>query len=566
MNTKKIVYESDALSQMKKGIDKVYGAVSSTLGPNGHNVLIETENGKIISTKDGVTVAKSIKLEDSVENMGAQFIINSSIHTNKIAGDGTTTATVLTHSIITEGLKRLDTNINVFDLKRGLEQTKDVIIDELDNMKKDIVDENDYENVATISANGDDKIGRLISEAFKSVGTDGVITVEKSNTGLDELEIVDGLQFNSGYLSPLFINNEQSLQVEFDNPRYIFFDGKLQTVTQILKLLEYSATHNIPLVIVADDISNEALSILIVNKVRGIANVCAVKAPGYGDLRKEMLQDMATLTNGIVVSADRGMEIENITDDVFNDDGELIQTINNVFGTSRSFTSTNKQSTIIDGNGELEKIELRIDQLQSQIEKSVSDYEKQRYRERLGKMSGGVAIINVGGESDVEIEDKKFRIEDALNATKSAIEDGVLPGGGIALMKIWDKLENETEYSSDILENVISRNIMLKAIKQPFMKIIDNAGLNGDVIWSELHTSNDLLTAIENKNNPIELNDGFNVKTKKYVNMITDGVIDPTKVVKTALQKATSLASTFLMTNAIIVDIPTETKPEEMQY
>jgi len=555
MNKKKIVSGKEARDKMKKGIDKVYNAVSSTLGPNGHNVMIQLDEGKIVSTRDGVTVAKSIVLEDELENIGAQTIITSSIHANKIAGDGTTTATVLTHAIITEGLKRLEDDFNVTELKQGLEKTKDIIISKLDNSKQNITDKSDFKNIATVSANGDEKIGELISEAFENVGIDGVITVEKSNTGLDSLEIVEGLQFLNGYLSPYFVTNQQTMQVEFENPKYLLYKGKIQTIPQIKNILEYTAMNNISLVIIADDISGEALSTLIVNKVRGIARVCAVKAPGYGNQRELMMEDIATLTGGVVVSEEKGIEIENLTRPIVNEHDELLYDIDIILGSSRLFTCDTKQSTIIDGNGEVTKIEERVEQIHNQIERSDNDFEKQRFQERLAKMIGGVAIISVGGNSDIEIEDKKYRIEDSLNATKAAIEDGILPGGGTALMYIYEELNklNPSELGINDNEQLIGFNILKHAIKQPFNKILQNAGLNGEVYWNE----------ILNKN---EKNYGFNLRTKKYVNMILDGIIDPTKVVKTSLEKAVSVASTFLLTDSVVININQKNKDNEEDY
>jgi len=536
MKIKQIKLHEDARSYMKNGIDILAESVKATLGPAGRNVVVEDEFGGLISTKDGVTVAKSIKLENPFENVGAQMVKEASIQTNESVGDGTTTSTVLAHAIISEGLKSLSVGVNAIELKRGIDKATKLIADDLKNQSIQITKNEEIINVGTISSNGDTEIGKYIAKAMDEVGRDGVIMIEDGSTE-DSLEIVEGMQFERGYLSPYFINNNSTFQCIMENPYILLYDKKISSIKPLVKLLEQVVSENKPLLIIAEDIEGEALAVLVANKARGIMSVCAVKAPEFGDRRKEILEDLAVLTGGQVVSPEKGMSLDKIN--------------SSVFGTARTITIDNKKTTIIDGKGSEKDIIKRAEEIKTHIEKSTSDYEKEKLQSRLAKFSGGVAIIHIGAQSEIEMKDKKMRTEDALHATKAAVTDGILPGGGIALknaeINILNKM-NEISFSSE--DEKIGFNILLRSLKSPFNMIIENSGKNGDAIWERILNQNHQEKDLRIINNNTKI--GYDVKNGEIINMLESGIIDPTKVCITSLQKAASVAGMILTTESII--------------
>jgi chaperonin GroEL len=524
-----IEFGPDARKKLVSGINKLAEAVTSTLGPNGRNVIY-TEYGEVRSTKDGVSVAKQIaNLEDPIENLGVEMIKQTSIKTANSAGDGTTTSTLLAQSIINEGLSYLDKGANAVEIKRGIDlATKEVIECLRNEISQDITSETQLEQIATISANNDSEIGKLIATAMEKVGRDGVVTIEESKTGETYLETVEGMQFDRGYKSHYFVTNNNDMTCTLEEPFILIADRKFNQVKDLLPILEGISGTGKSLLIVAEDIDGEALSTLIVNKMRGTLKVAAVKAPDFGDRRKLLLEDMAIMTGGQVFSSEKGMKLDKFSWDWF--------------GKSRLVTITKDQTTIVDGKGNLEKIESRIDELQSQIDKSTVAFEKEKLQERLAKFIGGVAIIHVGGNSELEMKETKDRVDDALHATKAAIEEGIVPGGGAALLYAREAItEKEIKFGSDIH---IGRKIVYKACSSPFMKILTNAGytegecyglineLSGDDTWK-----------------------GYNIKTQQFVNMKEAGIIDPSKVTRNALENAASVAGTVLLTEAAIVEI-----------
>jgi len=524
-----IEFGPDARKKLVSGINKLAEAVTSTLGPNGRNVIY-TEYGEVRSTKDGVSVAKQIaNLEDPIENLGVEMIKQTSIKTANSAGDGTTTSTLLAQSIINEGLSYLDKGANAVEIKRGIDlATKEVIECLRNEISKDITSETQLEQIATISANNDSEVGKLIATAMEKVGRDGVVTIEESKTGETYLETVEGMQFDRGYKSHYFVTNNNDMTCTLEEPFILIADRKFNQVKDLLPILEGVSGTGKSLLIVAEDIDGEALSTLIVNKMRGTLKVAAVKAPDFGDRRKLLLEDMAIMTGGQVFSSEKGMKLDKFSWDWF--------------GKSRLVTITKDQTTIVDGKGNLEKIESRIDELQSQIDKSTVAFEKEKLQERLAKFIGGVAIIHVGGNSELEMKETKDRVDDALHATKAAIEEGIVPGGGAALLYAREAItEKEIKFGSDIH---IGRKIVYKACSSPFMKILTNAGytegecyglineLSGDDTWK-----------------------GYNIKTQQFVNMKEAGIIDPSKVTRNALENAASVAGTVLLTEAAIVEI-----------
>lgn len=519
---------SNARKKILNGINKLADAVTSTLGPNGRNVIY-TEYGEVRSTKDGVTVAKQIEnLEDPLEELGVQMIKQASIKTANNAGDGTTTSTLLAQQMINEGLSYLDKGANAVEIKRGIDQAvKEVVTCLRKEIAQDISSETQLEQVATISANNDPEVGKLIATAMEKVGREGVVTIEESKTGETYLETVEGMQFDRGYKSHYFVTNNNDMTCTLEEPLILIADKKLTQVKDLLPLLEGVSTNNKSLLIIAEDIDGEALSTLIVNKIRGTIKVAAVKAPDFGDRRKLILEDIATMTGGQVFSTEKGMKFDKFSWDWF--------------GKARLVTITKDQTTIVDGKGDTTKIESRIEELQAQIEKSTTPYEKEKLQERLAKFIGGVAIIHVGGNSELEMKETKDRVDDALHATKAAIEEGIVPGGGSALLYAREAItQNRTELDSDMY---IGKRIVYKACASPFMKILANAGYSEGECYG-------LINQMEQESNWI----GYNLKTETFVDMKESGIIDPTKVTRNAIENAASIAGTFLLTEAAIIE------------
>lgn len=522
---KNLDFGVDARSTLLNGVRKLGDAVAATLGPKGRNVILERD-GEFVSTKDGVSVAKEINLEDPLENAGAQMVKQVSAETNDEAGDGTTTSTVLADNILSMGFQSVNQGCNPIDLKRGMDIAVEDIVSELRDRAKQVNDQQEILSVATISANNDGKVGNLISEAMERVGTEGVITVEDSNTTRDELEVVEGMQFDRGYLSPHFINNQQEMHVQLENPLILAVDKKVTNLKELVKVLEYCIASDRSLLIVAEDLDGEALAGLIVNKVRGTVKVAAVKAPGYGDNRSATLQDIATLTGGMVVDPKRAMKLEAVEADWF--------------GTARVVTINNKSTVIVDGAGDEEKIKSRIGEIVTLIDQSNSPYETEQLQERLGKLSGGVAIIKVGAGSEIELKEKKDRIEDALNATRAAVDEGIIAGGGVSLREISDVLMGK-QSTFENNDKQIGYDIVLRACRAPFDTIVWNAGLDPKEIWRDILT---YATGF-----------GYDLNKECFVDMVECGIIDPLKVTRVALEKAVSVASTILITEAVVTNI-----------
>jgi len=522
MSVKEVKFSTDARSKMLKGVDTLADAVKVTLGPKGRNVVISKSFGPPRITKDGVTVAKEIELEDPIENMGAQMVREVASKTNDLAGDGTTTATVLAQALVREGLKAVAAGMNPMDLRRGIDLATAAVIENLKSRSKKVSTNEEIAQVGTISANGEKEIGRILAEAMEKVGNEGVITVEEAKSFTTQLEVVEGMQFDRGYLSPYFVTNSEKMIADLENPYILVYEKKLTSLQTMVPILEQVAQSSRPLLIIAEDVEGEALATLVVNKLRGGLKVAAVKAPGFGDRRKEMLEDIATLTGGSVISEDLGYKLENIT----------LQHL----GRAKKVSITKEHTTIVDGAGESDKIKKRCQQIRTQIEESTSDYDREKLQERLAKLSGGVAVIHVGGATEVEVKERKDRVEDALNATRAAVEEGVVPGGGAALL-----------YSSRILEKMSATNedqkvgirIVYRALQAPVRQISENAGQDGAVIAGKLLESKD-----ENL--------GYNAQTDEFVNMFEAGIIDPTKVTRTALQDAASIAGLLITTEATV--------------
>ena len=531
---KKVVLGADARNGMLQGIDTLANAVIATLGPSGRNVIIEQSAGNPVSTKDGVTVAKSIELEDNLQNIGAQILRQASVKTADLAGDGTTTSTLLAQAILREAFKTLDNKLNRVEVKRGIDKAVKEMTALLREYSKEITEEGQLEQVATISANNDAEVGKLISNAMDKVGTDGVVTIEESRTGETYLETVEGMQFNRGYKSPYFVTDNSSMQAVLQSPLVLITDKKLTQVKELLPILEACSSQTKSLLIIADDLDGEALSTLVVNKMRGILQVAAVKAPEFGDRKKAVLEDIATLTGGQVISSEKGMRL-----DKFNSDW---------LGSAKKVTVGKDSTTIIDANGDADAIEARVEELKTQIDESTSPFEKETLQDRLAKFIGGVAIIHVGGQTEVEMKEKKDRVDDALHATKAAIEEGILPGGGIALLNVANTLRN-TEREIDHEDQRTGFEIALNAIERPFYQILENAGYTAEEI--ELIKAN----LIHQKKNVWE---GFNSRIDDYVNMFDSGIIDPTKVTRLALENAASVAGTLLITEAVVSNIKKE--------
>tara|TARA_A100001201_G_scaffold28302_1_gene30816 strand:- start:1508 stop:3139 length:1632 start_codon:yes stop_codon:yes gene_type:complete len=532
--SKNLDFGADARLKLLQGVDKLASAVSATLGPKGRNVVLEKSHGEYHSTKDGVSVAKEINLKDPLENAGAQMVKEVANQVNDDAGDGTTTATVLAHSILKEGFRKVQNGSSPIELKRGMDIAVKEVISKLKDLSKDVSDNDEIYQVGKISANNDEEIGKLIAEAMDTVGTDGVITVEESRTADNALETVEGMQFDRGYLSPYFINKQTEMMVQMEDPYILLYDGKISSLKPIVKILEHCISKSKPLFIIAEDIDGEALAGLIVNKARGTLNVAAVKAPGFGEKRTAALEDIAVLTGATVVSTKKGMKLEKVT--------------GTEFGTCRLITCNNRMTTIIDGAGDEQAIQDRIEEIQTLIDNSDSAYDTETYQDRLGKISGGVAIIRIGAGSELELKEKKDRVEDALAATRAAVDEGIVPGGGMALMRSIQDLERHNKIKFDNDDQKEGFNIIMKSCKSPFNTICENAGINGEVTWTMLA--------------PCEAETGWNVREGDSCNMYEAGIIDPTRVTRTALEKAVSVAGTMLITECVVTNDPEDKKEE----
>ena len=526
MAAKQVQFSTDAREKMLRGVNVLANAVKVTLGPKGRNVVIQKSFGAPRSTKDGVSVAKEIELEDAFENMGAQMIREVASKTNDKAGDGTTTATVLAQAIVQEGLKAVAAGMNPMDLKRGIDKAVAVVIENVKSSSKKVSANSEIAQVGTISANGDLEVGEMIARAMEKVGNEGVITVEEAKTAETELDVVEGMQFDRGYLSPYFITNADKMEAQLEEPLILLHEKKLSSLQAMLPILEAVVQSGRPLLIIAEDIEGEALATLVVNKLRGGLRVAAVKAPGFGDRRKAMLEDIAVLTGGQVISEDLGIKLENVTLDML--------------GKAKKVTITKDDTTIVDGVGAKDDIEGRIAQIKRQIEDTTSDYDKEKLQERLAKLAGGVAVIRVGGSTEVEVKEKKDRVDDALNATRAAVEEGIVPGGGIALLKASKALEGMEGDNPDQKAGIA---IIRRALQAPIRQISENAGVEGSIVVGKVLESNDPAF-------------GFNAQTEEYGDLVKMGVIDPAKVVRTALQDAASVAGILITTEAAVADAP----------
>ncbi|MHC2492575.1 chaperonin GroEL [Sinorhizobium meliloti] len=526
MAAKEVKFQTDARERMLRGVDVLANAVKVTLGPKGRNVVIDKSFGAPRITKDGVSVAKEIELEDKFENMGAQMLREVASRTNDLAGDGTTTATVLAQAIVREGAKAVASGMNPMDLKRGIDLAVDAVVKELKNNARKISKNSEIAQVGTISANGDTEIGRYLAEAMEKVGNEGVITVEEAKTAETELEVVEGMQFDRGYLSPYFITNQDKMRVELEDPYILIHEKKLSNLQAMLPVLEAVVQSGKPLLIIAEDVEGEALATLVVNKLRGGLKVAAVKAPGFGDRRKAMLEDIAILTGGTVVSEDLGIKLESVTLDML--------------GRAKKVSIEKENTTIIDGAGSKTDIEGRTAQIRAQIEETTSDYDREKLQERLAKLAGGVAVIRVGGSTEVEVKEKKDRVDDALHATRAAVEEGILPGGGVALLRAVKALDGLKTANNDQRVGV---DLVRRAIEAPVRQIAENAGAEGSIIVGKLREKT-------------EFSYGWNAQTNEYGDLYAMGVIDPAKVVRTALQDAASVAGLLVTTEAMIAEKP----------
>lgn len=526
MSAKEVKFSQSAREKMLRGVDTLADAVKVTLGPKGRNVVLDKSFGAPRITKDGVSVAKEIELEDKFENMGAQMVREVASKTNDLAGDGTTTATVLAQAIVREGSKAVAAGMNPMDLKRGVDMAVDKVVAELKANAKAISDNAEIAQVGTISANGDAEIGKYLAEAMDKVGNEGVITVEEAKSLETELEVVEGMQFDRGYLSPYFVTHQDKMRVELEDPYILLHEKKLSNLQAILPILESIVQSGKPLLIIAEDVEGEALATLVVNKLRGGLKVAAVKAPGFGDRRKAMLEDIATLTGGQVISEDLGIKLENITIDML--------------GRAKKVAISKDDTTIVDGEGEKSEISSRVDQIKAQIEETTSDYDREKLQERLAKLAGGVAVIRVGGATEVEVKEKKDRVDDALHATRAAVEEGILPGGGVALLRAAKSLDGLKGDNDDQKRGIA---IIKRAIEAPARQIAENAGSEASVIVGKILSENH--TAY-----------GWNAQTGEYGNLYDMGVIDPAKVVRTALQDAASIAGLLITTEAMVAELP----------
>ncbi len=529
---KQLKFNEEARQALIKGVEKMSNAVKVTLGPKGRNVVLDKKFGAPTVTNDGVTIAKEIELEDPFENMGAQLLKEVATKTNDIAGDGTTTATVLAYSIIKEGLKSVAAGINPMEIKRGISRAVEVAVSEIKKSAKTIKEKEEISQVAAISANNDNEIGELIADAMEKVGKDGVITVEESKSMETNLEVVEGMQFDRGYLSPYFVTNRDTMATVLDNPYILIHDKKISSMKDLLPVLEKVAQAGKPMLLIAEDVEGEALATLVVNNLRGTLNVCAVKAPGFGDRRKAMLEDIAVLTGGQVVSEELGLKLEN--------------TEVNQLGRAKMIKVDKENTTVIEGAGKEKDVKDRIAQIKVQIEETTSDYDSEKLQERLAKLAGGVAVINVGAATEVELKEKKHRVEDALSATRAAIEEGIIPGGGVTLIQAV-KAMGKADIEDLTADEKVGFRIVTRALEEPIRQIAENSGLDGAIVADKA----------KNEKKGI----GFNAQTMEWVEMLKSGIIDPVKVTRSALQNAASIASLLLTTECSITDIPEKEPP-----
>lgn len=527
---KQIILGEDSRRSMQKGVDKLANTVKVTLGPKGRNVVLDKKFGTPLITNDGVTIAREIELEDPFENMGAQLVKEVATKTNDVAGDGTTTATLLAQAIIREGLKNVTAGANPMLIRTGIKMTVDKTVEEIKNISKPINGKEDITRVAAISA-GDEETGKLISEAMDKVGKEGIITIEESRSMITELNVVEGMQFDRGYISAYMVTDTEKMEAFLDNPYILITDKKISNIQDILPILEQVIQQSKKLLIIAEDVEGEALSTLVLNKLRGTFTCVCVKAPGFGDRRKEIMQDIAILTNATVISDEIGMDIK--------------ETTLEMLGTCDSVRINKDNTTIVNGKGSKKEIDDRVNQIKVQIDNSTSDFDREKLQERLAKLAGGVAVIQVGAPTETELKEKKLRIEDALAATKAAVEEGIVPGGGTAYVNILKRLETVT---SDVQDIRIGIEIVKRALEEPLRQIVENAGLEGSVVIDKVKQAKD--------------GDGFDALKGEYVNMIKAGIVDPTKVTRSALQNAASVASTFLTTEGIVTDIPEKNEPQ----
>ncbi|CAL8976701.1 60 kDa chaperonin 5 [Rhodoplanes serenus] len=536
MAAKDVRFSTDARDKMLRGVDLLANAVKVTLGPKGRNVVIEKSFGAPRITKDGVTVAKEIELEDKFENMGAQMVREVASKTNDIAGDGTTTATVLAQAIVREGVKSVAAGMNPMDLKRGIDLAVTAVVKDIEGRAKKVGSSAEVAQVGTISANGDKGVGEMIAGAMQKVGNEGVITVEEAKSLDTELEVVEGMQFDRGYLSPYFITNAEKMTAELEDAFVLLHEKKLSGLQAMLPVLEAVVQSGKPLVIIAEDVEGEALATLVVNKLRGGLKVAAVKAPGFGDRRKAMLEDIAILTGGQVISEDLGIKLENVT----------VQ----MLGRAKKVIIEKEKTTIVDGAGNKADIEGRVGQIKAQIEETTSDYDREKLQERLAKLAGGVAVIRVGGATEIEVKEKKDRVEDALNATRAAVEEGIVPGGGVALLLAKASVGKLKNDNADVQAGI---NIVLKALEAPIRQIADNAGVEGSIVVGKI---------LENKSQTF----GFDAQNEEYVDMVEKGIIDPAKVVRAALQDAASIAGLLVTTEAMVAELPKDKPAPAMPH
>ena len=529
MPAKQLHFGEKARADMLSGINKMANTVKVTLGPRGRNVVLDKKFGSPSSTKDGVTVAKEIELDDPFENMGAQLVREVASKTSDVAGDGTTTATVLAQAILREGLKQVTAGHGPMDIKRGIEHGVEVVVEELRKLSRDVRDKTEIAQVGTISANNDADVGNLIAEAMEKVGKDGVITVEEGKTSETDLDVVEGMQFDRGYISPYFVTNSERMETVLENPYILLHEKKLSNMKELLPVLEQIARGSKPLLIIAEDIEGEALATLVVNRLRGTLQCAAVKAPGFGDRRKEMLRDIAVLTGGNVISEDLGIKLENIT---LDDLGEI-----------KRVTIDKENTTLVEGAGSASDIEGRVNQIRMQIDETTSDYDREKLQERLAKLVGGVAVIRVGAATEAEMKEKKARVEDALNATRAAVEEGIVPGGGVAYVRSLGALD---KVSLDD-DRQVGVNIVRRALEEPLRMIASNAGIEGAVVLQHVQAETGTM--------------GYDAASEEYVDMVAAGIIDPTKVTRIALQNSASVAALLLTTEALITDLPEDEPP-----
>ena len=527
---KEITFESSARDKIKKGVDKLADAVKVTLGPKGRNVILDKKFGAPTVTKDGVSVAKEIELKDAIENMGAQLVKEVASKTADAAGDGTTTATVLAQSIYAHGIKNVAAGANPMDLKRGIDKAVDAVVENLKKQSKKIKDSSEIAQIATISSNSDETIGKMIADAMDKVGKDGVITVEEAKGTETEVKTVEGMQFDRGYLSPYFVTNTEKMEVDLDQPFVLIYDKKISSMKELLPVLEQSAQTGKPLVIIAEEVEGEALATLVVNKIRGALRVAAVKAPGFGDRRKAMLEDIAVLTGGKVISEEQGFKLENATLDML--------------GRAEKINIDKDNTTIVNGAGKKNEIQGRVAQIKAQIETTTSDYDKEKLQERLAKLSGGVAILYVGAATEVEMKEKKDRVDDALHATRAAVQEGIVPGGGVAYIRAIESLKNVEDLGVSNEDQATGVNIVRLALESPLRTIAENAGQEGSVIVNKVRDG--------------KKDYGYNARDNKFENFFDAGIIDPTKVTRLALENAASIAGLLLTTEAVVSEIPEE--------